>query len=142
MAATDIVGYGGGFTGPNGVNADWAAWSLTLVNKVANYATFASRWEKSKLTTSKFTGSVSGTVQYLASNTQPVPLSTVSDTVGTNLTAMAGAATFTATTGCTITGNVCMTNIVLDRRVDGQMTMVANVESDGECLINWTTATS
>lgn len=140
--AIDIVGYGGNFAFAGTCFGDWNAWTLTLDNRVATYGTFASRWLKNKPTLSQLTGSVTGVVQYDASSTQPIPLGTAGDTVGTTLSGVTGACTFTATTGCTMSGNFVFTNVTLSRDVNAQMIITGNVASDGGVTIAWDTTTS
>ena len=133
MAKTDIYGDGGNFAAPAGFNGDFRSWSATINTDTAVYATFASRWKKSKLLASNVTGSAEAVVQFDAASTKPVP-----DSGGKiDVASFTGTCTLTAATGCTMSGTFNFTSVQMSRSPDGEMTMVANIESDGDVSIVW-----
>jgi hypothetical protein len=135
MPVTDIVGgTTGNVTSATGFNADFDAWSATITMETAVYATFASLWKKSKVTTGNVTGSVSGVVQYDATTTAPMPKT--GDAI--NLASFRGLTTLTAVTGCTIGPSTFnYTSVVLERNMTGEMRFTANIESDGSVDLFW-----
>ncbi len=136
MALTDIAGHGGNFAAPAGFNGAFRSWSLTIDTDTARYATFSSKWKKSKLCASGATGSVEAVVQRSAATTKPLP---AAGSVIT-LASFSGACTFTADAGCTYAGTFNFTSVTFSRSPDGEMTMTANVESDGAVTQTWAEA--
>lgn len=132
MAVTDIYGMGGNFAA-TGFNGDFRNWSVSVNVDTAVYAAWSSRWKRSKLLTGNVTGSAEAVVQFDAANTAPLL-----DAGGAiDIANFSASVTFTATTGCTITGTFNFTNCTLNRSIENEMTMVANVESDGTVNITW-----
>lgn len=73
---TDILGENGSFADAgNSFNLNADGWSGTINCTTADYVTFDSQWEKSKPKTFSMTATVTGVLQFDASNTGPLPTS-------------------------------------------------------------------
>lgn len=134
--ATDIVGGTSGDITAAGFNADIDGWSATVgAESTVNYRTFSSVWFKKKNVGYGGSGQFTGTLQFDAADTAPLP----SLTGGViSHTAFEGVSlTLTAESGCTFTGTANITTVAVNRPSADRMTGTFNFEFDGEVSITW-----
>jgi len=79
------------------------------------------------------TGTWSGFVEYDAPGTMPIEAALLTG----DLSVVQGAAVLTAKTGCTLSGDVVLTDISLDRNTGANMTHTGSFRFSGDVTIVW-----
>lgn len=132
---TDIVSGTTGAVTASGFNCDVDAWTTDVEVDTVSYRTFENAWKKRKNVAYGMTGQFTGTIQFDAADTKPMP----SSTGGTiNNTSFEGVSlTLTATTGCTYTGTGNIEGINLSRSATDRMTGTFRFGFDGQPSQTW-----
>lgn len=136
MAVKDIVGGTDGAITASGFNCDLDAWSASVgAEDTASWRTFTSKWKKKKNIGYGLSGQFSGTIQFDAATTKPVPSATGGQI---NPTSFEGVSfTLTATVGCTFTFTGNVTVLDVQRPAADRMTGTYRFEADGPVSITW-----
>ncbi len=131
----DLVGGTTGSVAASGFNCDVDGWSASVRVGEVTYRTFSSEWLSRKNISFTMEGSFTGTIQYDAANTAPMPTSTGG---GINGVAFSGVSlVLTAHTGCTFTGTANITGIDLTRQASDRATGTWNFAFDGQPSMTW-----
>lgn len=133
--ADDIVSGTTGDVTASGFNCDLDGWSGNLQADKTSYRTFASPWKKQKNVAYALSGQFTGTIQYNAASTKPIP--TLTGGVVSTVAFEGVSFTLTAHTGCTytFTGNVAGINV--NRTATDRMTGTFAFDSDGPVSVTW-----
>lgn len=118
MAKKNIAGIGGGITLPSGFNAKISSWSASLSIRTEEVTGFDSGGcEEHEPVMTGLTGSATGTVQYDAASTAPIPGALADGSVMAvgDLENAKGSITLTEITGCTYAFTGIITNVAFDR---------------------------
>lgn len=135
MALTDIVSGTDGDVTASGFNAEIDAWTFDLSADSVSYRTFTSAWKKQKNVAYGATGQFTGTIQFDAASTSPMPTATGGEV---NTPSFEGVSfTLTATTGCTYTFTGNVTGIGLNRTATDRMTGTFRFNTDGAVTQTW-----
>jgi len=136
MAIKTVEGLGGNYATPAGFNVKADGWSANFnIGTVETTGFIDAGYKTREPVILDMTGSASGTGQYDAASSAPIPATLVGATPA--LTAAQGAFTLTAKGGCTLgfTGN--MTQVGLARPVAGKLSLSHNFESTGPITQAW-----
>lgn len=132
----DIYGGTDGDVTATGFNADIDGWTMTVgAEDTIQYRTFSSDWKSKKNVGYGGSGQFTGTIQFDASSTQPVPTATGGTVLPSSFEGISF--TLTATSGCTLTFTGNITTVDLNRQASDRMTGTFRFEADGAVDVTW-----
>ncbi len=132
MAATVIAGCDGTISLP-GVNFKVVDWSFDLTIEILETTGLEDCTKTFVPTDVVMTGTWSGTAQYDAPNTIPIEAALATG----DMDVAQGEGILTALTGCTLTGDVILTNINMVRARGAAMTHTGSFQFTGPVTIVW-----
>ena len=135
-----IQGLGGTIALPTGYNFKVSGWQMTHTTGTEETTGFDDGgFEVHEPVFTRFEGSATGTIEYNASNTAPLPAA-LADGSGMalgDLDDAKGSATLTATTGCTYAGDVIITSSAINRTAKGRGEITVNFLGSGPLTQTW-----
>jgi hypothetical protein len=135
-----IQGLGGNIALPSGWNFKASGWSFTYTVGTEETTGFDDAgFETHEPVFVRWEGSATGTLEFDAASTAPIPAA-MADGGGMALGDLAnakGEATFTATTGCTLVGNVIVTSLPINRTAKGRGEVTINLLGTGALTQTW-----
>lgn len=135
-----IQGLGGNIALPTGWNFKASGWSFTYTVGTEETTGFDDGgFETHEPVFVRWEGSATGTLEYDATNTAPIPadMADGSDMALGDLDNAKGTATFTATTGATLEGTVIVTSLPMNRNAKGKGEVTINVLGSGALTQTW-----
>ncbi len=132
MPRTVVSGCDGAITLPGVLFKD-VAWTFDVTINLLETTGLADCTPTSVPSDILMTGTWSGLVEYDAASTIPIEAALLTG----DLSVIQGSATLTAKTGCTLVGDVILTNISLDRSTGANMSHTGSFQFTGDVTITW-----
>lgn len=132
---SDIVSGVNGDVTASGFNIDIDGWTTEVQVNEATWHTFGSAWLKRANVSYGMTGQFTGTVQYDAATTAPMPVATGGLVQNSGFEGVT--LTLTAETGCTYTGTANIVGVSLARPADNRMTGTFRFAFVGQPTQTW-----
>ncbi len=135
-----IQGNGGDVAFPTGWNFKASGWSMTYTVGTEETTGFDDGgFESHEPVFINWSGSITGTLEYDASNTAPIPgdLADGSALAVGDLANASGSATLTALTGCTYAGTIVVQSLPINRPTKGRGEVTLNFIGSGPLTQTW-----